>query len=111
MTQIRVISMVHTSIKLSLDKSRYWQSVSTDFRSHYHPKINTHPQHPEIQQKITLSSTIAVYSMMADSMQTYEIVAGIFVFLTAILFASRARRYKSGFTAGAEGGHKEAEAS
>ena len=48
---------------------------------------------------------------MADSMQTYEIVAGIFVFLTAILFASRARRYKGGFTAGAEGGHKEAEAS
>lgn len=63
------------------------------------------------EQKIKLSSTIAVYSIMADSIQTYEIVIGIFIFLAAILFASRARRYKSGFNAGAEGGHKEAEAS
>jgi len=76
-----------------------------------HGHFDTNFQHGKIQQKITLSSTIAVYSIMADSMQTYEIVAGIFVFLTAILFASRARRYKGGFTAGAEGGHKEAEAS
>jgi len=76
-----------------------------------HPKINTQTQCPQIQQKINSASTIAVYSIMADSIQTYEIVAGIFVFLTAILFASRARRYKGGFTAGAEGGHKEAEAS
>jgi len=87
-------------------------TVSTYFIQGYcHPRINTHLQHPEIQEEITLSSTIAVYSIMADSIQTYEIVAGIFVFLTAILFASRARRYKGGFTAGAEGGHKEAEAS
>jgi hypothetical protein len=46
---------------------------------------------------------------MADAVQTYAIVAGIFAFLAAILFASRARRYRAGFTPGTEGGHKEAE--
>jgi len=44
---------------------------------------------------------------MADAMMTYYITAGIFAFLTAILFGSRAKRYRSGFSAGAEGGHKE----
>ena len=46
--------------------------------------------------------------LMADSIATYAITAGIFVFLTAILFASRAKRYHSGFSPGVEGGHKEA---
>jgi hypothetical protein len=44
---------------------------------------------------------------MADAMITYAIMAGIFVFLTAILFGSRAKRYRSGFSSGVEGGHKE----
>jgi len=45
--------------------------------------------------------------MMADAIMTYAITAGIFVFLTAILFGARARRYRTGFSPGAEGGHKE----
>jgi len=44
---------------------------------------------------------------MADAMMTYTITAGIFVFLTAILFGARAKRYRSGFSSGVEGGHKE----
>jgi hypothetical protein len=43
---------------------------------------------------------------MADAVQTYIITAAIFAFLTAVLFASRARRYSSGFSPGVEGGHK-----
>jgi hypothetical protein len=34
---------------------------------------------------------------MADSIMSYTIVAGIFVFLTAILFGARARRYSHGY--------------
>ena len=45
---------------------------------------------------------------MADSITTYAIVAGIFAFLTAILFGSRAKRYRSGYTPA--GGHPEGEA-
>ena len=34
--------------------------------------------------------------MMADAMFMYEVTGGIFVFLTAILFGSRAKRLRSG---------------
>ena len=34
---------------------------------------------------------------MADAITTYAITAGIFAFLTAILFASRAKRYSQGY--------------
>jgi len=36
---------------------------------------------------------------MADSLMSYGIVIGVFAFLAALLFASRARRYQSGYTA------------
>lgn len=39
---------------------------------------------------------------MADSMFMYYVTAGIFVFLVAILFGSRAKRYSSGYSS-AEG--------
>ncbi|MEO9320882.1 MAG: hypothetical protein ABI361_09430 [Nitrososphaera sp.] len=42
---------------------------------------------------------------MADATSTYAIVAGIFAFLAAILFASRAKRYRAGYTP--SGGHAE----
>jgi hypothetical protein len=48
---------------------------------------------------------------MADAVFMYEVTAGIFVFLTAILLGSRAKRYSSGFKAGVEGGQNEAETS
>jgi hypothetical protein len=35
---------------------------------------------------------------MADQMFMYAVTAGIFAFLTAILFASRAKRYSAGWT-------------
>ncbi len=34
---------------------------------------------------------------MADAITTYAITAGIFAFLTAVLFASRAKRYSQGY--------------
>ena len=34
---------------------------------------------------------------MADAMMSYAITAGIFVFLTAILFGVRARRHSHGY--------------
>jgi hypothetical protein len=34
---------------------------------------------------------------MADAVTTYAITAGIFAFLTAVLFASRAKRYSQGY--------------
>ncbi|NOJ28129.1 MAG: hypothetical protein DA330_08990 [Nitrososphaera sp.] len=37
--------------------------------------------------------------VMADSLMSYGIVIGVFAFLAALLFASRARRYQSGYTA------------
>lgn len=46
---------------------------------------------------------------MADAIMTYGIVVGIFVFLTAVLFGSRAMRRKSDTVSGAEG-HNKAEA-
>ncbi len=48
---------------------------------------------------------------MADAVQTYIITAGIFAFLTAVLFSARARRYMSGYGPGVEGGGKEEGAS
>lgn len=44
---------------------------------------------------------------MSDLMITYAITAGIFAFLTAILFASRAKRYRAGYTPSE--GHAEAQ--
>ncbi len=35
---------------------------------------------------------------MADSLMSYGIAAGVFIFLGALLFALRARRYQSGYT-------------
>ena len=35
---------------------------------------------------------------MADSMFMFYVTAGIFAFLVAILFGSRAKRYSSGYT-------------
>lgn len=35
---------------------------------------------------------------MADQVFMYAVTTGIFAFLTAILFASRAKRYSSGWT-------------
>jgi hypothetical protein len=58
-----------------------------------------------------LSSSDTKYDSMADAVFMYAVTAGIFVFLTAILFGSRAKRYSSGFNVGVEGGHKEAETS
>lgn len=40
---------------------------------------------------------------MADSMITYMITTGIFVFLVGILFGARAKRYRSGYKASMEG--------
>jgi hypothetical protein len=34
---------------------------------------------------------------MADAITTYAITAGVFAFLTAVLFASRAKRYSHGY--------------
>jgi hypothetical protein len=34
---------------------------------------------------------------MADSVMSYAITAGIFAFLTGILFGARAQRYRRGF--------------
>ncbi len=34
---------------------------------------------------------------MADSVMSYAIAAGIFAFLTGILFGARAHRYRTGF--------------
>jgi len=34
---------------------------------------------------------------MADSVMSYAIVAGIFAFLTAVLFGARAKRYSHGY--------------
>lgn len=45
---------------------------------------------------------------MADSMMSYAIAAGIFAFLTAILFASRAQRLKSGHTISSMSGENRA---
>ncbi|HEV8405945.1 MAG TPA: hypothetical protein VGQ13_08570 [Nitrososphaera sp.] len=45
---------------------------------------------------------------MADAMMTYAIVAGIFVFLTAILFGSRAARKRSHGKTSVESSHPEA---
>lgn len=45
---------------------------------------------------------------MADALMTYYITAGVFVFLTAILFGARAKRYSSGYSR-TEGGRKEKE--
>lgn len=39
---------------------------------------------------------------MADSMFMFYVTAGVFVFLVAILFGSRAKRYSSGYSS-AEG--------
>ena len=47
-------------------------------------------------REITLSSTFTAYIVMADAMFMYEVTGGIFVFLTAILFGSRAKRRRSG---------------
>jgi hypothetical protein len=41
---------------------------------------------------------------MADAMFMYYVTAGIFAFLVAILFGSRAKRYSSGYTSSE--GHK-----
>lgn len=35
---------------------------------------------------------------MADSMFMFTVTAGIFAFLVAILFGTRAKRYSSGYT-------------
>jgi hypothetical protein len=35
---------------------------------------------------------------MAESMFMFAVTAGIFVFLAAVLFGSRAKRYSSGYT-------------
>ncbi|HEV8404897.1 MAG TPA: hypothetical protein VGQ13_03220 [Nitrososphaera sp.] len=42
---------------------------------------------------------------MADSMIMFGVTAGIFVFLAAIVFGARAKRYRSGYTT--SGGHAE----
>jgi hypothetical protein len=42
---------------------------------------------------------------MADSMFMFAVTTGIFVFLVAICFGARAKRYSSGFTS--SGGHAE----
>jgi hypothetical protein len=34
---------------------------------------------------------------MADAISTYAITAGVFVFLAALLFATRAKRYSHGY--------------
>ena len=34
---------------------------------------------------------------MADAISTYAITAGVFAFLAAVLFASRAKRYSHGY--------------
>ncbi len=43
---------------------------------------------------------------MADSMFMFAVTAGIFAFLVAIVFGSRAKRYSSGWTP--SGGHEAA---
>jgi len=50
----------------------------------------------ELYEEITLSSTFTQSFTMADAMFMYEVTGGIFVFLTAILFGSRAKRLRSG---------------
>jgi hypothetical protein len=35
---------------------------------------------------------------MADAMIMYAVTAGIFVFLVAVVFGARAKRYSSGYT-------------
>jgi hypothetical protein len=45
---------------------------------------------------------------MADAIMTYAITAGIFVFLTAILFGSRAARKRSHGDMSSENKHPEA---
>ena len=42
---------------------------------------------------------------MAEEMFMFAVTAGIFVFLTAIVFGARAKRYSAGFTS--SGGHAE----
>jgi hypothetical protein len=42
---------------------------------------------------------------MADSMLMFAVTAGIFVFLVAVVFGARAKRYSSGYTT--SGGHAE----
>lgn len=44
--------------------------------------------------------------VMADSMLMYYVVTGIFAFLVGIVFGARGKRYRSGYSKGAEGGHK-----
>ncbi|WP_415282809.1 hypothetical protein [Candidatus Nitrososphaera sp. FF02] len=34
---------------------------------------------------------------MADSVMSYAIAAGVFAFLTGVLFGARAQRYRAGF--------------
>jgi hypothetical protein len=43
---------------------------------------------------------------MAEEMFMFAVTTGVFVFLTAILFGARAKRYSAGYTA--SGGHAEA---
>lgn len=40
---------------------------------------------------------------MSESMFMFAVTAGIFVFLAAVLFGARAKRYSSGYSSTAEG--------
>jgi hypothetical protein len=68
-----------------------------------HFRDNIEKQH---ELGITLSSTVTISFMMADAMFMFEVTAGIFVFLTAILFGSRAKRRSSQSRSDAEGHNK-----
>ena len=42
---------------------------------------------------------------MADAMFMFAVTAGIFVFMVAVVFGARAKRYSAGYTS--SGGHAE----
>ena len=49
---------------------------------------------PDKDNKIQAKSNLK----MADAMFMFYVTAGVFVFLVAILFGSRAKRYKAGYS-------------
>jgi hypothetical protein len=54
--------------------------------------------HFEYHRAIKLISFNKEQDIMADQLFMYAVTTGIFVFLVAILFGSRAKRYNSGWT-------------